>query len=531
MTAYNISYIYTLKDSFSGKLQKINRLTKKNGLILRSVSKDMKAVSSDYKRFTLVGVAAFTGVAIAAARFQSGLTDVQNLLDKDTISKFSKDLDLAQESAVRLGFTIPDTNKSLFDTISAIGDVNKSLEIFKTAQKLAIGGSTSLAIAVDGQTSVINAYGKEQTSATEVANAFFSAQRAGKTTVAELAENVGKVAPLAKQAGISFKILLASMSQLTVGGLNTEESSTALRGAIAGLLKPSKQARKIFEALNIPVGASALRNADFTDVLEKLAFVAKKTPDALAEMIPNIRALTAVSALGEKEVNNLRLIVKNMNNDIKKGTGLNEAYENKLKDVTQQWKIAIGTFKVVSKNFGKELLPAATKFFKTLTKIMELVIELSPATTRIILIAAGLATAFTGMVAGISAFLALKGTLILTLGIITKGFIVMWAAATGPIGILVAAFIGITVLGVLLYNKWKPFKFLIDAIISRLLTVGKFIGKLGSVGSQLLGSIGLGKGSFDANINLNAPKGSVASVQTKEKKNNVFNLGFNMQEA
>ncbi len=530
MSNFNISYIYSLKDKFSVKLRRLNRLSKKHSLILRGMKKDIKQVKSAYKRFGLVGIAAYTGMAIAAAKFQSGLTNTLNLLSKDTIKKFGSDLELAQENAVRMGFGLGDTNKSLFDTVSAIGDVNKSLDIFNIAQKLAIGGAANLSTTVDGLTSVINAYGKAQTDATEVANAFFSAQRAGKTEVAFLAQNIGKVAPIAKQAGIGFKTLLATMAQLTLGGLSTEESSTALRGAIAGLLKPTDEARKIFEAVGIPVGASALQAADFTEVLKKLAFVAKKAPDALAEMIPNVRALTAISALGEEQVENLRKIIANINKDFKEGTGLNDAYNRKLKDITQRFKMTTGTLLVMSKRFGKELLPVLTKFFKVLTKVMSLFIDLNPVIKKIILILGGLALAFTGVVLAIGSFVALKGILIPTLAILTKMFIIFWGAVGGPITAIVAGVLLLAGLGVYLYQKWQPFRNTLDYIANLLKSIGSFAGAPLSLGNKLLEKIGLGNGSFDAKIDINAPPGTVKSVKTKEKKGTGFNLGFNLKD-
>ncbi len=459
MANFDISYRYSLKDAFSRGMRRINVQVKKNTRQLKKHTQQLKNGISSIKTFIrkyrmlgLVAAAAFTAAVISASKFQAGLTDILNLLDQKTINKFSGDLNKAQESAVKMGFGVADVNKALFDTVSAIGNVDKSLDIFNVSQKLAIGGATDLSTAVDGLTSVVNAYGKEQTDATSVANAFFAAQKAGKTTVALLAQNVGKVAPIAKQAGVSFEQLLASMSQLTLGGLSTEEASTALRGAIAGLLKPTDTAAKIFRKYNIPIGASALQSSNFTDVLQKLAIVAEKSPDSLAEMIPNIRALTAISALGATEVGNLKNIIKSMDED-----ALTPAFNRKLSDFNTQWKQTLGLITVVAKRFGDMLLPILTKVLMIINKLLDAFTKLKKAD-------------------------------------IAKG---------AKLGGIFAPAIGIVKDALGIKDK----------------------------GDQLLDNTAIDKGTFDANININAPKGTVSNVKTKEKKASGFNLGLNMQEA
>ncbi len=299
------SFHYVLKiigNNFNEQLKSVK--TSFNGLKEKAekAQASIKRYNAEIKAVAAVSVAAL-GVSVKAfSDFESGLTNVNTLLSGDELKQYGGSLQGASQEAVGMGFAIKDSNKALFDMVSALGASEKTSEDFKVAQKLAIGGVTDLSTSVDGLTSVMNAYGKETTSANDVANAFFSAQKAGKTTVAELAANVGKVAPIAKQAGIGFQTLLATMSQLTLGGLSTEMATTALRSAISGLINPSEQARKVLEKYDVPIGAAALQSANFTDVLKKLALAAKEDKDALAEMIPSQEALTAIAALGLKKL-------------------------------------------------------------------------------------------------------------------------------------------------------------------------------------------------------------------------------------
>ena len=157
-------------------------------------------------KVALVALGAAIGKSILDfAKFEKSLTNVYTLLDKGTFNKFGKDLEKgALATMKKFGFGIEDTNKALFDTISAGVGAGDAIKFMDVAGKLAIGGVTNISTAVDGLTSVMNAYGIENFDATKAANTFFTAQKFGKTTVEALANSIGQIAPIANSAGMSF---------------------------------------------------------------------------------------------------------------------------------------------------------------------------------------------------------------------------------------------------------------------------------------------------------------------------------------
>jgi TP901 family phage tail tape measure protein len=554
--AFTASYVILARDRFSKQIKNINTRLR----LLKRRSKDIKRAFQELRAPALVATAAITagfgGSIIAASKFQQEISNVFTLLDQDTLDEFGGDLKKASMQALKMGFSIQDSNKALFDTVSAIGDVEKSIGIYQQAQKLAIGGVTDLSIAVDGITSIMNAYGKEVTDAKDVSNAFFSSQRAGKTTVAALAVNVGKVAPVAKQAGVGYKELLATMSQLTLAGLSTEEASTALRSAMSGLLAPSKEAIKIFKKAKIPVGAAALQSANWADVLAKIPSVLEKNKDALSDMFPNIRAMTAAGSLGAKEIENLRKIVVKTNEDIKNGTGLTDAYNLQMENISRQFKIFKGTLTVVAIKFGTLLFPAIKKVLKVGIKLLTFFELLSPASKTVILVLGAIVGVISGITLAVAIILPLLATLkftLVTLGI-TAG--TTWGAILGPITLIILGIAAVTAAIILLIEKWDIFKKallnivdLFNKLFPRAAALFKMIEKIAGVlgiikganlaakGFQLpqLATVGAGvQSSLDANINMNvnAPKGAVQSIVSKTKSNNSnVNLGINMEES
>jgi len=380
--SFDTSFLIHLKDNISPKLRKISsNLKNAEAKVTKSTSKMSAGFKKFEKRVDLSGkavkafkvgaVAATAGASasvVAFASMEKGLVNVKTLLDKSDLDKFSQDLLKMQHSAVQAGFSILDVNKALFDNVSASGMSTSTISAFKEGQILAKAGVTDLGIAIDGITSLVNAYGKESTSAKFAANALFSAQKAGKTTVADLASNIGNVASNAKIAGISLEETLATISALTTSGISTSTAVTGLKGAIAALIKPSQESEKYFKSLGVPFGAASIKAEGFTNILKKLTEVSKiYGTDTLAKLIPAQEAFTAISALGDEQLKLLNNTVKNINTDFKNGTGMLDAYGMQIDTTADKWAKFIGATKSAAASIGETItaflpLEKATKF-------------------------------------------------------------------------------------------------------------------------------------------------------------------------
>ena len=61
-----------------------------------------------------------------------------------------------------------------------------------------------------------------------VADVMFQTVKRGKLTFPDLAANIGKVAPMARAAGMSMEDMMAAIASMTRQGLSAEESTTRL---------------------------------------------------------------------------------------------------------------------------------------------------------------------------------------------------------------------------------------------------------------------------------------------------------------
>ena len=102
----------------------------------------------------------------------------------------------------------------------------------RIASEAAIGGVTSLETAVDGITSVVNAYGEEAIGAQEASDLMFTAVKLGKTDFESLSAALFNIVPTAASMGVKFEEIAAAMAVMTAQGVPTENRDDAIPGAV-----------------------------------------------------------------------------------------------------------------------------------------------------------------------------------------------------------------------------------------------------------------------------------------------------------
>jgi TP901 family phage tail tape measure protein len=232
----------------------------------------------------------------AATDFNKAMAEVSTLVSDDfNIPELTQNIrNLSKE----FGKIPADQAKAAYQIISAgASSAAEATTLLTAANKLAIGGVTDVKIAADGLTSILNGYGKSATEATSVSDSLFTAMKSGKTTIFELSSNIGKVAPLAAQAGTSLNELLSATASLTKSGVSTSEAVTGLRAILAAVVKPTKEASKVASSLGLDFSAAALKGKGFASFLEDVKNKTGGSTDALAQLFGGVEALVPVLAL------------------------------------------------------------------------------------------------------------------------------------------------------------------------------------------------------------------------------------------
>ena len=346
---------------------------------IKNTNSWMSRMAGNFNKYFGIVTAGIAGVAAAIyglrqsmnvlVEFEKTMANVLTLLSDTDKAKFREFLKEGSIEIVKnYGFAVADTNKALFDAISAGVEAGKSIGFLDEASVLAIGGVTDLSVSVDGLTTIINAYKLETEDASVVAAAFFSAQKEGKTTVGELANGIGKAAPLANSLGISYQELLSATAALTKGGINTDEAFTYLRGTFTNLIKPTGELNKLFEKeFGHSMNASEVKTRGFEAILSELSILLEKYPNQLQSSIENVRALTAVTALSGKGLDDYRDILGKVNTDIGKNSSLNKAFAEQEETLSQHLEQAKGNLIAMTISLVEGFRPAIIAITKTVS--------------------------------------------------------------------------------------------------------------------------------------------------------------------
>jgi len=531
--SFSRTFIYQAVDKITPTLNKITLKTEQLSKKAAKVGQEMSSVGRNLTTKLTAPIAIMGGVSIRNfSKLEEGLTNTTNLLNSEEIKKYTSSLKNMQKQAILNGFSIEDVNKSLFDNISALGTSKEAINSYSEAQKLSVAGAAPLSATVDGLTSIINAYGRETTKANEVANALFSAQQKGKTTVAALSANIGKVAPIARQAGVGYKELLAAMATLTLGGLSTEESATALRGAIASLIKPSAEAKKVLTKLNIPFGTTQIRAKGLGNTLQMLTEASEKYPDLLAQAIPNVRAFTGVASFSTEKLKILNDIQDKINKDILNGTGLQDKYSISMEIASRKISKLKGKMTILTAEIGQRLFPVLDNIITKaiipfINKITSWIVK-NPELSKTII--------------KLTAALAAIGPILIGLGTLISIIAFALSPLTLTIMGVTAAIVATSIAGFYLWQQWNKIPNIFKKISSILLTLTGPFGsainlalKLGDMAKYIVDNWKSVIDTFDSLANKFSPGGAWEGLKEligigEESKRELPTLGPKAQE-
>jgi hypothetical protein len=146
----------------------------------------------------------------AAAEFSRQIAEVSTLVDSAKTS--TEELrDTVVSLSNEFGADRADVARGLYQAISSGAAAGaEANEILRVALITARGGVTSVTAAVDGLSTVLNAFGLSANDAEQVADSLFVTVKAGRTTIDELSRFLFQAAPVASQLGISYQELNAA---------------------------------------------------------------------------------------------------------------------------------------------------------------------------------------------------------------------------------------------------------------------------------------------------------------------------------
>lgn len=184
--------------------------------------------------------------AKAAEGFETSMAKVSTLADTSVVpleSLKAQFLELSSETGVAVGALA----EAAYQAMSAGVDTADVVNFVATATKTSTAGFTDSSTAVNILTTALNAYKLEGTEAERVASMFVKTQDEGKTSVNELAANMGRIIPSAAAYNVSLENLTASYAVLTKTTPNTAIVTTNLSAMFDELAKNGSNVADILQ--------------------------------------------------------------------------------------------------------------------------------------------------------------------------------------------------------------------------------------------------------------------------------------------
>lgn len=272
---------------------------KKMGGAAKKTDSNFTSLNKTLLRFggLIALIGAFKKATTAALDFGTAMAEVKTLLD-DT-SQFDRLRQSVKSLSLEFGQAPVEQAKALYQVVSAgAQDAAVAIDILRVANELSIAGITDVAVAADALTTVMNAYGDSVGTAKDVSDSFFVAVKAGKTTIPELAGNIGQVSGVGATLGVTLEEILAATAALTKGTLNTTRSLRGLRAVMTAIVKPTEEALEVAELLAIDFSAAGLAAQGFTEFLNGVQVAAKGDAAILSKLFGNVEGLIPILALG-----------------------------------------------------------------------------------------------------------------------------------------------------------------------------------------------------------------------------------------
>lgn len=273
-----------------------------------------------------------------------------------------------------------------YQAISAGVDVANSTDYISTSAKAAKGGFTDLTTAVNGNTSVLNAWGLEASASTDVYNKMIVAQNFGKTTLGEIAGSIGNVASTAAGLNVSYTELLAASAAMTKGGISTSESMTMLNQVLASVLNPTAEAQKTAKKLGLEFDATAIKSKGLAGFIGDISEKAGGNEEAMASLFGSVEAYKAVAALAGEQSDDFAEALDAMENS----AGAVDAAFNTVSDTTgNKARAALNRVKNAALEFGDAMLPMVGGMLDKVDGLIDGLNEMDDATRKNLLLGAG----------------------------------------------------------------------------------------------------------------------------------------------
>lgn len=290
--------------------------------------------------------------------YEKELYTVATIADESVMSMDALS-DAMLKASNNSGMAATEVAQATYGAISAGVNTAEAASFVEKAAKAAKGGLTDVTTAVDGATSAINAWGLGYENAEQVFDKFIVAQNLGKTTLGDMASQIGNLTGIAPQVGMSLDEVLAATAALTKNGVQTSTAMNGLKAVMSAVIKPTSEAAQEAKRLGINFSAEALRDKGFTEFLGEIIQKAGGSEEALAKLFGSVEGLSQVMLLAGSGADDYAEALAAMGNS---AGAMQAAFDKVTGSNLERMSLSLNKVKNAGINVGATLSPAFEAF-------------------------------------------------------------------------------------------------------------------------------------------------------------------------
>ncbi len=354
--AASVRAIFNMNDRISNRLDNVTRRTEK-----------MQKAFKRLQKVALIAIAAIvtavSGFAVSATadfiQFEGRMNEVFTLMPGITDQAMGEMTDQVKDFSREFAVLPEKVVPALYQSLSAGVPPDNVFDFLAVAQKAAIGGVAELETAVDGISSIVNAYGADVISAAQASDYMFTAVKLGKTNFEELSASLFNVIPSAAALGVEFGDVSAGLAAITAQGTPTSVATTQLRQMFVELSKAGGDTAETFEALSGKSFKQFIKDGgDVQDALQLLEKRAKRGGVGINDLFGSVEAGNAALGLTGKGTEKFTQALLEMEDA---AGATDAAYERMQKGVGRSIDRIKANIKVLKLNIGEKFAPYVSK--------------------------------------------------------------------------------------------------------------------------------------------------------------------------
>lgn len=413
------------------------------------------------------GIVAVGGAAAKMSMdFEDAMAKLHTIMDTSEVSL--KDMEEAVLSlSNQTGISSTEIADNVYNAISAGQKTGDAVNFVSNSTKLAKAGFADAGNALDILTTILNAYGLEAKEVTRVSDILIQTQNLGKTTVADLSTNMGRVIPTAKANGVALEQVAAGYAKMTANGVATAETTTYINSMLNELGKSGTKTSDVLKKETGKTFAELMNSGmSLADVLQVVSDAADKQGLSFSDMFGSAEASKSAMILLGDSAQEFNGILGEMQNS----TGATDSAFEKLQTNSYTAEQAINTLKNTGIELGNVIMQALGPVIESLAeKISQLAkwfSGLDDGTKNMILTIVGIVAAvgpfliMIGKIAtGISGVITIAGKIGPLFTKIGGAFKALGAAMmANPISIVIVAIAALIAIFIALWNNCEGFR-------------------------------------------------------------------------